>query len=338
MAALSPYSHCHGCAKLTTSRDYFIAALSLYGATLIYSFLRNAIQSLDAHATFHTLPDSTIRISIPSTMKWAPGQHVFLRFWAMGLNAYTTHPFTICSLPDSKEMVFYVRPQAGITARLKTLIGTRRGFMPMSIDGPYGDGGVSTRLAAHTSVVLIAGGSGAGVLFPLLEDLLKKAGSSSKLDVKVVIAVRHLDSAVWISDVLDGILAAKDPEHTVIVEIYVTDQPAPPSIDSSATTSSIPLGELESAEKPVSHTAASTSSGEKHASLIQGRGRPDLVALIEESTRTGGESGGDVGVVGCGPAGMLYDIQEACADAQKRVLQGAVGSRSVWLHVEAFSW
>ena len=63
-------------------RDYFIAALSLYGATYIFSFFRTAVQSLKAEAKFILLPDSTIRISIPTTMSWKPGQHVFLRFWA----------------------------------------------------------------------------------------------------------------------------------------------------------------------------------------------------------------------------------------------------------------
>lgn len=79
----------------------------MYGATLVFSFLRTSINSLDANARFLILPDGTIRVTIPTKMSWKPGQHVFLRFWALGLHAMTMHPFTICSLPSSKKMVFY---------------------------------------------------------------------------------------------------------------------------------------------------------------------------------------------------------------------------------------
>jgi hypothetical protein len=98
-------------------RDYFIAALSLYCATYIFAFFRTAIQSLKAEGKFTLLPDSIIRILILSKMSWKPGQHVFLRFWALpGLHSYSMHPFTICSLPSSGEMVFFVRPHRGFTA------------------------------------------------------------------------------------------------------------------------------------------------------------------------------------------------------------------------------
>jgi predicted ferric reductase len=93
------------------SWDYFIAALSLWTATLFFSFLKTSIQSLDLHAQFLTLPDGTLNITIPAKMRWAPGQHAFLRFWALGLHAYTSHPFTICNVADSGEMVFYMKPQ-----------------------------------------------------------------------------------------------------------------------------------------------------------------------------------------------------------------------------------
>ena len=143
------------------SRDYFIAALSLYGETYIFAFFRTAIQSLKAEAKFTLLPDSTIRISIPSKMSWKPGQHVFLRFWALpGLHPYSMHPFTICSLPSSGEMVFFVRPHRGFTGRLKKLVETRYGTMAMSIDGPYGNRGTASKLASSDKVHLIAGSSG----------------------------------------------------------------------------------------------------------------------------------------------------------------------------------
>lgn len=263
-------------------------------------------------------------------MQWAPGQHVFLRFWALGLNAYTSHPFTICSLPDSKEMVFYIRPQAGITARLKTLIETKRGFMPMSIDGPYGDRDVASKLARYSSALLVAGGSGAGFLFPVLESVFKTA--SKEVDVRVVIAVRHMESASWISEAVDAILGAKSPKQRVDVKIYITDEVASAADVRKLTVLSGDFDE-EKAGKQESNLSLIE---EKHTAIVQGKGRPDLKSLIAAET-TNGMSGG-VGVVGCGPAGMMRDVNEACVESQIKILKGESGAREVWLHTEAFSW
>ncbi|KUJ12464.1 uncharacterized protein LY89DRAFT_208058 [Mollisia scopiformis] len=303
-----------------TSWDYFIAALSLYAFTLIVSFLRTSIQSLDLHALFLTLPDGTLKITIPTKVCWAPGQHVFLRFWALGLHAYTTHPFTICSLPDSGEMVFYMKPQGGFTARLKSLVQSQKGWMPMSVDGPYGDTDTASTLASHEKPLIIAGGSGVGYLLGVLRGVLKEAGRAK--DIKAIIAVRHSSSASWILETVESILS--ETKSGVSVELHITDSvPVEPSSSS------------DDIEKVASRTSLPISSSHAGITIIQGQGRPDLKELIRGVTS---EGSGSVGVAACGPSGMMSDVGNSCAEAQGRILRGGKGPRSVWLHTEAFSW
>lgn len=64
--------------------------------------------------------------------------------------------------------------------------------------------------------------------------------------------------------------------------------------------------------------------------------RPDIGSVIREVTA---EKGLRVGVVACGPAEMIMDVRNGCAEAQGRILGGrAKGAREVWLYTEAFSW
>ena len=60
---------------------------------------------------------------------------------------------------------------------------------PMGIGGPYGNRDVESTLGKHDKVMLIAGGSGTGFVFPIIETLL--LDGSNCPDVHVVIAVRN---------------------------------------------------------------------------------------------------------------------------------------------------
>lgn len=320
------------CDSRLTTWDYFIAALSLYSFTLIISFLRTSIQSLDLHALFSTLPDGTLKISIPTKMRWRPGQHVFLGFWALGLNAYTSHPFTICSLPGKGEMVFYMKAQAAFTKKLKYLVETQHGWMPMSVDGPYGDIDIASTLASYDKALLIAGGSGVGYLLGVLEGVLEDAKKVVR-DVKVIIAVRHSDSASWILEVVESILS--ETKLGVKIELHITDSLPSSSLEASKLE---PGSSSDDVEKVASRTAttplAPISSSHAGIAIIQSRGRPDLRKLIRGVTM----EEGSVGVSACGPASMMLDVTNSCADAQSRILRGGAGAKSVWLHTENFSW
>ena len=53
---------------------------------------------------------------LPKFQYWKAGQHVYLTVGK--ISAFQQHPFTICSLPESKDMKFLVRTQKGFTKKL----------------------------------------------------------------------------------------------------------------------------------------------------------------------------------------------------------------------------
>jgi NAD(P)H-flavin reductase len=108
----------------------------------------------------------------------------------------TTHPVTICSLSTSRELVFYVRPAKGITARLKQLAEKGTGVsIPVGIEGPYGTSTVADAVAKYDKTLLVAEGSGAGFVFPLLQSLLEAGNKAG--EIQVVLAVRHYAPVSW---------------------------------------------------------------------------------------------------------------------------------------------
>ena len=60
-----------------------------------------------APSTIEALPDNMVKITIPTTANWKPGQHFFARFLDLGIHAATSHPFTAASLcvPAEKDGV-----------------------------------------------------------------------------------------------------------------------------------------------------------------------------------------------------------------------------------------
>lgn len=63
-------------------------------------------------------------------------------------------------------------------------------------------------------------------------------------------------------------------------------------------------------------------------------GRPDIRAVIREAT----DRPGSVGVAACGPDSLLYDVRNAAAEAQLRILKERSPASEVYLHSECFGW
>lgn len=89
-------------------------------------------------------------------------------------------------------MVVLIRQNAGMTARLARLAAKNGGKgVPVLLDGPYGGLG-GAELSVYDRVLLIAGGSGASFIVPLLESLaenMKQVEVACKR-VEVVWAIR----------------------------------------------------------------------------------------------------------------------------------------------------
>ena len=151
--------------SFSLNRDYFWATLALYALSWLIRVIRTHLYSgLGLEATIQTLPDRLVKVSIqtPKKLKWTPGQHVFVRFVSQGVHAFSSHPFTIASLPKDNtesEMTLIFRVHGGITRSLAERVQEKTGVKArVLVDGPYG--GIPLSLRQFDRVYLFAGGSG----------------------------------------------------------------------------------------------------------------------------------------------------------------------------------
>ncbi|KAH7400694.1 ferric reductase transmembrane component [Phaeosphaeria sp. MPI-PUGE-AT-0046c] len=124
---------------------------------------------------------------------WLPNQHIFLSIPA--LSRLQSHPFTIFSAAPTSTtsqeetrgkhawLSLLIRPQstAGMTHSLlqhaRTHPSTR-----IRLDGPYGSSHALDMLQASNTAVIVAGGSGIAVAYPLLYALLSPSSTASDLE------------------------------------------------------------------------------------------------------------------------------------------------------------
>jgi len=188
------------CNNYLTSWHYLLSTLGIwllsYFMRLFYlNWTRPGQLSwlIGDEAAVTLMPENAIKITIPTRMRWRPGQYVYLRM--PGISVFENHPFTIASLCSEdfpseygegyRDMVLVFRPFGGFTKKvLQNALDhgpwhTYRAF----VDGPYG--GMQRRIEAFDDVVLIAGGSGITAIVSQLLSLIKKMRDGKAVTRKI---------------------------------------------------------------------------------------------------------------------------------------------------------
>lgn len=247
-------------------RDYFIATAAVYVPCYTYPWLRTLFEyGTRQKATLTIEENGFTRIAIPANFTWTPGQHCFLRFTSFGImKAVSAHPFTICSLPatregESNEMVFYIRHQGGFTKTLYEFALANPGVdVGVMVDGPYGGVNMQKYYDGDHNLV-IAGGSGAGWVLPFVERFVRDQVSHSAIHVdeekalhtttadettrssttknmhdgptslRVILATRDISSRIWFLRTVNEVLA-KYPTSTstkdINIQVFLTGEAA----------------------------------------------------------------------------------------------------------------
>jgi NAD(P)H-flavin reductase len=180
-----------------TSRPYVLASLVIFSLDRIV--WRIGLKSATVTADIEVLEDGdtmmlsanwdvvaprqrTLRPFRQSILHgWYPADHVFISAPSLGgSNALQAHPFTIASaaprhgrgeVPAAHAWLnLLIRAHSGFTSELLRH-AQLRSTLSVRIDGPYGSQDPLNMLRASQTAVLIAGGSGIAVIFPLLWDL-----------------------------------------------------------------------------------------------------------------------------------------------------------------------
>lgn len=332
------------CGFSLSSWDYFIAAVSLYAACLLFAFINTYVRHGVGHAAqIRCETPHSLRIAITTKSTWKPGQHVFLRFITSGVHSLTAHPLTVCSLPDRDqqanrggEMVFFVQPRDGLTGRLAALARQQPNkSVSVMLEGPYG--GMPTRwYRGFDYTLLVAGGSGCGFTLALIESWLRAEAIEGERHLEVVLATRDPEMRIWYMEELQRLaerqsLQGKTELPGVTVSFCETHDVS--TVSSPDLGSSSGDEEKKAVVKNVRHADGSSTI----ASLFGVRfshGRPDTKAAVDHLAS---KAGATVGVAVCGPAGMVHDVSAAAAEVQLRIVQGRPGATELYLHKEAFS-
>lgn len=349
------------CDHTLSAWDYFIATGILFALSWLHRQTRIYFEHGIGHkARLSMTSNGFVRVSIPTTATWGVGQHFFIRSIGLGIHMGSIHPFTACSLPveggassfQTSELVLYIRPQKGLTARLARLAETKPdGTIRVLLDGPYG--GVETqKLVTSQRQLMVAGGSGAGWLIPMITAFLRKhqlhkasGASHAAPSAKIVLATRDVTTQAWFEETVAELLSSFRLEKlpaTLTIELHYTGAQQQ---EAAAVTHDVleKLDDFEIAKvAEAQHHAAQSDSGSSSSDAFKPRHvkhvgkRPDLRGIVQSETAALDAESSRLGIFVCGPLSMQSDVSNAVADEQVAILKGA--RREVYLHMEHFSW
>lgn len=146
---------------------------------------------------------------------WKPTDHVFITIPALGrAHALQAHPFTIASAAPAKTadgththawFNLLIRSHSGFTRDLLQHAHQNRS-VAVRVDGPYGSPRALDAMTAADDVVLVAGGSGIAVVFPVAWSLVMERRARRR--VHLLWIVHAEDHRHWVpSGVLDELVA-----------------------------------------------------------------------------------------------------------------------------------
>lgn len=226
------------CNRYLTSWSYLFATVAIWltawvGRIFFLNWLRFWRLSwlIGDEAAITILPENAVKITIPTQVKWRPGQYVYLRM--PGISFLGNHPFTIASLCSDdfpseygegyRDMVIVFRPFGGFTRKVLERgledgpWETYRAF----IDGPYG--GMRRRMESFDHVVMIAGGSGITSIVSHLLDLIKRMrdGKAITKTIRVIWAMKRPETMQWFQEEL-RICREYAPPDSVKCQFFIT--------------------------------------------------------------------------------------------------------------------
>lgn len=226
------------CNNYLTSWDYLWATVAIWLSSYLFRLFKlnwtnpwRLSWLIGDEAAVALLPENAVKLTIPTQVRWKPGQYIYLRI--PGISVFENHPFTIASLCSDdfpseygeqyRDMALVFKPFGGFTRKVvetalrKGPLHTYRVFL----DGPYG--GMQRSLDAFDNVVLVAGGSGITALVSHLLDLVKRMrdGKAVTRKIQIIWAVKRLESMEWFKEEL-RICREYAPPDSVECQFFVT--------------------------------------------------------------------------------------------------------------------
>ncbi|CAL3971843.1 unnamed protein product [Diplocarpon coronariae] len=181
----------------TTGRPYAVASLVIFILDRVVYRIR--LKSITVSAQTKILEDEeTVKLSSAIILQprpaflgllsrslrsgWQATDHIFVTVPSLSRkHIFQAHPFTIASAPpklgaSEAQLELLVRAQDGFSRDLLNAARLHK-QLQIRIDGPYGSSHARTMLEDSDLALLVAGGSGIAVSWPLIQHLLAKSPS-----------------------------------------------------------------------------------------------------------------------------------------------------------------
>ena len=213
---------------------------------------------------------------------WRATDHVFITVPSLGHpHIFQAHPFTIASAApleedDQHRLDLLIRAQNGFSRDLLKR-ARHHNHLTMRIDGPYGSSHARTMLEDSELAIVVAGGSGIAVVWPLVHYLLDISRSTDTEIAPTTSLCRQKVVLIWVVHKKSH-LSWIDNHKLVKAANNDVDVIIPPATEES--------------------------------------GRPDLEMMIDELVErygAGKGKGKKVGVVASGPDGMGRLVRNTCS-------------------------
>ncbi|ORY23691.1 hypothetical protein BCR39DRAFT_590872 [Naematelia encephala] len=319
------------------SGDVIPYLLAIWGLVVLNTIFRSVTTRL-TFATLLPLPgaDSTL-VTFPTlTRGFTPGQHVRVRI-ATGYSwkaVFESHPFTIASADSDGQAVQLVVKRAGDWTNMLYRIASESdggARIRCSVEGPYG-GPINFIFPAFSSVLIVVAGSGIsfglGTVAGLLVDIRRGKAACKQLTMVWTVRSRAIIDALApqilkLDQSAEG-LELVQPDFRLNMILCFTAPVAAVVTNNEDVRPSLAFKSLAEASTTHLETASNQIT-------ILNR-RPDLREILDDVVRN--TTDGGVGVGGCGPAGMVDDLEKMVRGVP-RIDRQRVGG--VELHSERFS-
>ena len=243
------------------------------------------------------------------TKGWNATSHIFLTIPSLSpKHLFQAHPFTIASKAPSTSSSTEQKEQANLTLLIRAQSGFSSDLLrhaqihstlPVRLDGPYGSHSALHTLHDSTHAILIAGGSGIAVTWPLVWSVLDtfSSRSSSRKDLE-----SHHPAAL------------SSGSSPITFYWIVRERSHISWLDKNEIQEVVERGVKVRIEGPTAEC-----------------GHPDVQEFINEEVNALGAEAGRIGVVVSGPDGLNRGVRNACAGLIRRGMD-------VRVEVEKFGW
>ncbi|XP_078657992.1 dual oxidase 1-like isoform X1 [Branchiostoma floridae x Branchiostoma belcheri] len=300
----------HGSGRLIQNPNFH---LYLVGPAIIFTLdklvsISHRRQLVDIVKT-ELLPSDVTNIQFkrPDDFEYKSGQWVRIACPEQGPNEY--HPMTLTSAPHESTLSVHVRAVGPWTAQLRRTYDPENlstGTQKIFLDGPFGEG--HQDWYKYKVAVLVGGGIGITPFASILKDVAYLSSAGANMNCKKVYFLwvtrtqRHFE---WFIDIIREV-EEQDRRGLVAVHIFIT----------------------QFFEKFDVRTTM-LYIYERHFQRLSGRslftglratthfGRPEFVSLLDSIQHQNPEVK-KIGVFSCGPPGMTRNVEDACAQLNKK--------------------